>query len=99
MKTETSVMTTILDGKATAATIRGEVAAGVAELRAAGKRPPGLAAVLVGEDPASTLYVTSKGRDREEGGVLSRTHRPAAPTGASGPPALLDPPHAAGAYG
>ncbi|HEV8631064.1 MAG TPA: bifunctional methylenetetrahydrofolate dehydrogenase/methenyltetrahydrofolate cyclohydrolase FolD [Thermoanaerobaculia bacterium] len=71
-------MTTILDGKAVAAAIRGEVAAGVAELLAGGGRRPGLAVVLVGDDPASTLYVTSKGRDCEEVGMVSRTHRLAA---------------------
>ena len=67
-------MTTLLDGKAVAAAIREEVAAGVAELLAAGGRPPGLAAVLVGEDPASQLYVASKARDCEEVGMLSRVH-------------------------
>ena len=83
-------MTTILDGKTTAATIRGEVAAGVAELVAAGKRPPGLAAVLVGDDAASALYVTSKGRDCEEVGMVSRTHRLAAATGEAELLALVD---------
>jgi methylenetetrahydrofolate dehydrogenase (NADP+)/methenyltetrahydrofolate cyclohydrolase len=68
-------MTTVLDGKAVAAAIRAEVAAGVVALREAGGRRPGLAAVLVGDDPASTLYVTSKGRDCEEVGMESRTHR------------------------
>jgi methylenetetrahydrofolate dehydrogenase (NADP+) / methenyltetrahydrofolate cyclohydrolase len=68
-------MTTILDGKSVAAEIRGEVAAGIAELLAAGGRRPGLAAVLVGDDPASAIYVASKGRDSEEVGMVSRTHR------------------------
>jgi methylenetetrahydrofolate dehydrogenase (NADP+)/methenyltetrahydrofolate cyclohydrolase len=68
-------MTTILDGKAVAATIRGEVAEGVAFLRAAGGGPPGLAAVLVGDDPASQLYVNSKAKDCEEVGMVSRVHR------------------------
>ena len=67
-------MTTLLDGKAVAAAIREEVAAGVAELLASGGRPPGLAAVLVGEDPASKLYVSSKARDCEEVGMVSRVH-------------------------
>jgi methylenetetrahydrofolate dehydrogenase (NADP+) / methenyltetrahydrofolate cyclohydrolase len=67
-------VTTILDGKAVAAAIRGEVATGVAALLAAGGRPPGLAAVLVGEDSASQIYVTSKARDCDEVGMLSRVH-------------------------
>lgn len=69
-------MTTILDGKATAATIRSEVAGEVRELLASGGRPPGLAAVLVGEDPASEIYVRNKARACEEVGMTSRTIRP-----------------------
>ncbi|HVT60874.1 MAG TPA: bifunctional 5,10-methylenetetrahydrofolate dehydrogenase/5,10-methenyltetrahydrofolate cyclohydrolase [Thermoanaerobaculia bacterium] len=68
----------ILDGKAAAAEIRAEVAAGVAALRAAGKRAPGLAAVLVGDDPASQIYVGSKVRACAEVGIVSRTLRRAA---------------------
>jgi methylenetetrahydrofolate dehydrogenase (NADP+)/methenyltetrahydrofolate cyclohydrolase len=83
-------MTTVLDGKAVAAAIRGEVAAGVAELLAAGGRRPGLAAVLVGDDPASTIYVSSKGRDSEEVGMVSRTHRLPASTGEAELLALVD---------
>ncbi len=83
-------MTTILDGKAVAATIRGEVAQGVAELTGPGGRPPGLAAVLVGNDPASSLYVTSKGRDCEEVGMLSHTHRLDATTSEAELLALVD---------
>lgn len=51
---------TKLDGKALAATIRGEVAAAVAARTATGKRPPGLAAVIVGDNPASHVYVRNK---------------------------------------
>jgi methylenetetrahydrofolate dehydrogenase (NADP+) / methenyltetrahydrofolate cyclohydrolase len=65
----------ILDGKSAAATIRSEVAAGVQELVAAGKRPPGLAAVLVGDDPASHVYVGSKIKASAEVGIVSRTLR------------------------
>ena len=68
-------MTTILDGKAVAAAIRSEVAAGVAALRDAGGAAPGLAAVLVGDDPASQIYVASKAKDCEEVGMVSRVHR------------------------
>ncbi|HSL81259.1 MAG TPA: bifunctional 5,10-methylenetetrahydrofolate dehydrogenase/5,10-methenyltetrahydrofolate cyclohydrolase, partial [Thermoanaerobaculia bacterium] len=65
-------MTTILDGKATAEAIRREVADGVAALVAGGARPPGLAVVLVGEDPASKVYVGSKIKACEEVGMVSR---------------------------
>jgi len=65
----------ILDGKAAAAAIRAEVAAGVRELTAAGKRPPGLAAVLVGDNPASQVYVGSKIKASAEVGIASRTLR------------------------
>ena len=73
----------ILDGKATAAEIREEVKAGVAELVAAGGRQPGLAVVLVGDNPASKVYVASKTRACEEVGMLGRTVRlPATATAA-----------------
>lgn len=62
----------LLDGKATAAEIRREAAVGVAALRAAGARAPGLAVVLVGDDPASKLYVGSKVQACEEVGMVSR---------------------------
>jgi methylenetetrahydrofolate dehydrogenase (NADP+) / methenyltetrahydrofolate cyclohydrolase len=65
----------ILDGKSAAAAIRGEVAEGVRELVAAGRRPPGLAAVLVGDDPASHVYVGSKVKASAEVGIASRTLR------------------------
>jgi methylenetetrahydrofolate dehydrogenase (NADP+)/methenyltetrahydrofolate cyclohydrolase len=65
-------MTTILDGKATAEAIRREVADDVAALVAGGARPPGLAVVLVGEDPASQVYVGSKIKACEEVGMVSR---------------------------
>lgn len=68
-------MTTILDGKATAAELRQEVAKEVSALLAAGGRPPGLAAVLVGEDPASQIYVSAKMRASEEVGIISQTIR------------------------
>jgi methylenetetrahydrofolate dehydrogenase (NADP+)/methenyltetrahydrofolate cyclohydrolase len=63
----------ILDGVALAKTIRAEVAAAVA--KAAGTTRPGLAAVLVGEDPASAVYVRSKGKACEEAGMHSETIR------------------------
>jgi methylenetetrahydrofolate dehydrogenase (NADP+) / methenyltetrahydrofolate cyclohydrolase len=67
----------ILDGVALAKAIRAEVAAEVARL-AGGGRKPGLAAVLVGDDPASAVYVRSKGKATEEAGMYSETIRQSA---------------------
>src|SRR5207237_4477023 len=64
----------ILDGTAIGKTIRDEVAVEVARLKGSGRRP-GLAAVLVGEDPASAVYVRSKGKACEEAGMHSVTVR------------------------
>ena len=64
----------IIDGAAVARAIRGELAAKVAELTERGARP-GLAVVLVGEDPASTVYVRMKGKACEEAGMHSVTIR------------------------
>jgi methylenetetrahydrofolate dehydrogenase (NADP+) / methenyltetrahydrofolate cyclohydrolase len=64
----------ILDGKAVAATIRAEVAEGVAELRERGI-PVRLDVVLVGDDPASATYVRMKQRDCAEVGIESKAHR------------------------
>ena len=63
--------TTLIDGKAVAAKIREGLAAEIAELKAQGKTP-GLAVVLVGEDPASQVYVGSKVRACEELGLYSQ---------------------------
>jgi len=63
----------ILDGRAVGAEIRAEVTARVAEMTAAGARRPGLTAVLVGDDPASSLYVGMKARACEEAGMIGRT--------------------------
>ena len=65
----------IIDGKARAAALRTEVAARVAELRGATGRVPGLAVVLVGEDPASAVYVRNKGRATKDAGMLGVEHR------------------------
>jgi methylenetetrahydrofolate dehydrogenase (NADP+) / methenyltetrahydrofolate cyclohydrolase len=64
----------LLDGIAVARAIRDEVAVGVAAQKARGV-VPGLAVVLVGEDPASTVYVRNKGRACEEAGMHSVTIR------------------------
>lgn len=63
----------ILDGKALAEEIRGEVAVGVAEMKEKHGVTPGLAAVLVGDDPASAIYVRNKRRACDEVGMVSDT--------------------------
>ncbi len=60
----------ILDGKATAAAIREELTRRVAELASHG-RAPGLATVLVGDDPGSRIYVNAKHRDCAQVGIVS----------------------------
>ncbi len=66
---------TIIDGKAFAAKLRARIATGVADFRAQAGRAPGLAVVLVGEDPASSVYVRSKGKATREAGMESIEHR------------------------
>ena len=68
-------MAQIIDGKAFAAKVRGQVADHVAQLRADHGIKPGLAVVLVGEDPASQVYVKSKGKMTVEVGMTSVEHR------------------------
>ena len=63
-----------IDGKAAAAAIRESVAAHVAEFQRRTGRAPGLATVLVGEDPASAVYVRSKNRATAEAGMVSFAH-------------------------
>ncbi|WP_309603451.1 bifunctional methylenetetrahydrofolate dehydrogenase/methenyltetrahydrofolate cyclohydrolase FolD [Sphingomonas sp.] len=65
----------IIDGKAAAAALRATVGAEVARFHAATGRAPGLAVVLVGEDPASAVYVRSKHKATIEAGMLSFEHR------------------------
>lgn len=64
-----------LDGKALAQVMRGEIAAQVAARTAAGKRPPGLAAVLVGDNPASHVYVRNKRKACADAGLASWLHQ------------------------
>ena len=68
----------IIDGKAEAERLRGKVAAAVAELKAKHGLTPGLAVVLVGEDPGSVIYVRSKGEQTLAAGMHSVTHKLAA---------------------
>ncbi|MDA0735089.1 MAG: bifunctional methylenetetrahydrofolate dehydrogenase/methenyltetrahydrofolate cyclohydrolase FolD [Chloroflexi bacterium] len=73
-------MAKILDGAALAKDVRAEVAAGVLEMRQKHQVTPGLAAVLVGDDPASAVYVRNKGRACDEVGMFSETFRMPATT-------------------
>ena len=65
----------VIDGKAFAATVRGRVATQVAALTTDHAITPGLAVVLVGEDPASQVYVRSKGKQTVEVGMNSFEHK------------------------
>jgi methylenetetrahydrofolate dehydrogenase (NADP+)/methenyltetrahydrofolate cyclohydrolase len=67
-------MAIILDGKAVAARIQGEVATAAAALRAERSVVPTLAVVLVGEDPASKIYVRRKTQACREAGIDARDH-------------------------
>jgi len=69
---------TVIDGKAVAAEVRGRVRAEVEGLSPRLGRPPGLATVLVGDDPASAIYVRRKREACEEAGIRSIHHEPAA---------------------
>ena len=64
----------LIDGKAIAADIRREVRARVEARKDHGQRPPGLAVILVGADPASEVYVRNKRKGCEEAGILSFAH-------------------------
>jgi methylenetetrahydrofolate dehydrogenase (NADP+)/methenyltetrahydrofolate cyclohydrolase len=79
----------IIDGKAFAARVRAEVAEGVARLRAEAGVTPGLAVVLVGEDPASQVYVRNKGAQTVEVGMASFEHKLPAETRAADLLALI----------
>jgi methylenetetrahydrofolate dehydrogenase (NADP+)/methenyltetrahydrofolate cyclohydrolase len=64
----------IIDGKAMAAQIREEVKDEVAELTAKYGTPPGLEVILIGDNPASAIYVRNKGRACDNVGIRSETH-------------------------
>ncbi len=68
-------MAQLIDGKSFAAKVRGQVAAHVADLKAKHDIRPGLAVVLVGEDPASQVYVRNKGKQTVQVGMHSVEHR------------------------
>ncbi|MEX2202411.1 MAG: bifunctional methylenetetrahydrofolate dehydrogenase/methenyltetrahydrofolate cyclohydrolase FolD [Dongiaceae bacterium] len=80
----------IIDGKQFAAGLRARVAQQVSSLVAQHGLKPGLAVVLVGEDPASQVYVRSKGKQTHEAGMNSFEHRLPATTGQVELLALVD---------
>jgi len=80
----------IIDGKAFAATVREKVASHVLRLKEENGVTPGLAVVLVGEDPASQVYVRSKGKQTVEVGMKSVEHRLDADTAEADLLALID---------
>ena len=65
----------LIDGKQLAANLRGEIAAGVAALKAEKGVTPGLAVILVGDNPASVSYVTAKEKACKEAGMYSKEIR------------------------
>jgi methylenetetrahydrofolate dehydrogenase (NADP+)/methenyltetrahydrofolate cyclohydrolase len=80
----------IIDGKAAAAKLRADIGQEVSRFTAATGRAPGLAVVLLGEDPASTVYVRSKGKATVETGMLSFEHKLDASTSQTDLLALVD---------
>ena len=65
----------LIDGRAAAQQLRSRIATEVERFRGACERAPGLATVLVGEDPASAVYVRSKGKATREAGMESFSHQ------------------------
>ncbi|WP_299893263.1 bifunctional methylenetetrahydrofolate dehydrogenase/methenyltetrahydrofolate cyclohydrolase FolD, partial [uncultured Ruegeria sp.] len=80
----------VIDGKAFAAKVRAQVADQVAKLKEENGITPGLAVVLVGEDPASQVYVRSKGKMTVEVGMNSYEHKLDVDTSEAGLLALID---------
>ena len=83
-------MAKIIDGKAISAEIRAEIKAQVAKRAAEGKTLPGLAVIIVGEDPASQVYVRNKKKACEEVGFYSEVYELAADTKQEELNALVD---------
>ncbi|HSZ51254.1 MAG TPA: bifunctional methylenetetrahydrofolate dehydrogenase/methenyltetrahydrofolate cyclohydrolase FolD [Caulobacteraceae bacterium] len=80
----------LIDGKARAEALRAQVAAGVAAFRSERGFPPGLAVVLVGDDPASQIYVRSKVEQSRADGFHSVDHRLSSDTSQAELMALID---------
>lgn len=80
----------LINGKDIALGIRQQVAAGVEARRQQGLRPPGLAVVLVGDDPASEVYVRNKRKACDQAGILSLAYNLPADTSQEALEALVD---------
>ncbi|WP_444677639.1 bifunctional methylenetetrahydrofolate dehydrogenase/methenyltetrahydrofolate cyclohydrolase FolD [Halomonas sp. E19] len=80
----------LIDGKGIAAQVRQQVARQIEARRAEGKRIPGLAVVIVGEDPASHVYVSNKHRACEQAGILSFRHELPSDTSQQALESLID---------
>jgi methylenetetrahydrofolate dehydrogenase (NADP+) / methenyltetrahydrofolate cyclohydrolase len=74
-ESESSFMSVIIDGNAFSEGLRAKITAAVSQFSREGHQPPGLAVVLVGEDPASQVYVRSKGKRTQECGMRSIEHK------------------------
>ena len=68
-------MSQLIDGKKVSEDTRAEIAKGVEELKSSSGITPGLAAVLVGDDPASEIYVRNKRKACEKVGIYSEEHK------------------------
>lgn len=86
----TSRTATIIDGKAIAAGVRAQVAEQAAAFARRTGRPPGLATILIGDDPASAVYVAAKRRACAEAGIASVHHHLDAATEQAEVEALID---------
>lgn len=87
---DTNMTAQLINGKEIAARVRQQVAAGVEARRQQGLRAPGLAVVLVGNDPASQVYVGNKRKACEEAGILSLSYDLPADTSQEALEALID---------
>ena len=65
----------LIDGKKTAADIRAELKFEIDKLKQAGKKTPGLVTILVGNNPASAIYVSSKGKACQEIGMITKSEK------------------------
>lgn len=83
-------MATVIDGKQSAAQLRKELTSTISQLKREHDLVPGLAVVLVGEDPASQVYVRNKGKQTVEVGMQSFEHRLSAETSETDLLALID---------
>jgi len=80
----------IIDGKAFAEALRGRIGENVSQIKDAHGLTPGLAVVLVGDDPASQVYVRNKGKAAADAGITATDHRLDAATSQAELLALVD---------